>query len=130
MARKTSTKDLRDFGLLVGIVFPLLIGWIIPSLLGHSFRSWTLFIGIPMLILGINYPIGLKKVYKLWMLIGNSLGWVNSKLILGLIFILVVQPMSLIMKLFGYNPLTKKNADLSTYRELKSNQQIDLTRIF
>ena len=130
MIKVPPKKLLREFGFLTGIGIPLIIGWIIPSFLGHAFRVWTLWVGVPALILGITYPKSLKRPYQFWMLLGHILGWVNSRIILGLIFIFVVQPMALLMKLFGYNPLPKKNPNLSTYRQLRSNQKIDLTRIF
>ena len=52
-----SKKQLRDFGLLIGLGIPLLIGWLFPFLMGHGFREWTLFIGLPTLIIGLiaNY---------------------------------------------------------------------------
>ena len=46
-------KQLREFGLVIGFGFPIIIGWIIPFLSGHSFRAWSLYLGLPLLILGI-----------------------------------------------------------------------------
>ena len=125
-----SKKQLRGFGLLIGLGFPILIGWIIPGISGHSFRSWTLWIGVPSLILAIIKPLLLFYPYKIWMAIGNSLGWVNSRMILGLVFILVLQPIALIMRVFGYDPLRGKKINQISYRELKENHKNDLTRIF
>ncbi len=42
------------------------------------------------------------------MKIGHVLGWVNSRLVLGLVFLIVLIPISFFMKLFGYDPLRKK----------------------
>ena len=100
-----TNKKLREFGILVGFVFPFLIGWIMPVLGGHNFRIWTLYVSLPALILGILKPTALKLPYKIWMKIGNILGWINSRLILGLVFIFILQPIALIMKLTGYDPL-------------------------
>ena len=87
MTNKPSKKDLREFGLLLGIGFPLLIGWIIPLFLGHEFRAWTLWLSLPSLTLGITYPKALKFPYRLWMLLGHGLGLINSRIILGLILL-------------------------------------------
>ena len=126
-----SEKQLREFGFLMGIVFPLLIGWLIPSIWGHMFKVWTLWIGIPSIILGNIRPRLLLYPYKLWMLIGHILGWVNSRLILGLVFILVLQPIALIMKIFGYDPLRiRKEINKISYREDRKQIHIDITRIF
>ena len=64
------------------------------------------------------------------MALGNVLGWVNSKIILGLVFIVVLQPIAFFMRLTGYDPLRKKRTGEKTYREKKQHRQIDLTRIF
>ena len=68
--------------------------------------------------------------YQLWMRIGYALGWFNSRLILGIIFILVLIPISIVMKFFQYDPLKKKKQDTISYKENKKNTAIDLTRIF
>ncbi len=125
-----SKKQLREFGLLIGIVFPILIGLILPLLSGHSIRLWTLWIAIPSLTLGLFYPKGLQIPYKLWMSLGHYLGWVNSHLILGLVFLLILQPIAIIMKIFKYDPLRKKWSKTTTYREGKSSNKTDLRRIF
>ena len=130
MNKSVSKKILREFGILVGIGVPILVGWILPTILGHSFRSWTMFISLPFLISAILKPIFLYWPYQVWMKLGESLGWINSKLILGLIFILVVQPIALIMKIFNYDPLKLKKRNVNTYREGKTTEKIDLKRIF
>ncbi|CAE19709.1 conserved hypothetical protein [Prochlorococcus marinus subsp. pastoris str. CCMP1986] len=130
MSEKITKKKLREFGILIGIGFPFLIGWIMPSFAGHGFREWTLLIGIPGLIIGLIAPRILLYPYKGWMLLGHKLGWVNSHLVLGLVFILVLLPIALIMRISGYDPLRKKRKDKKTYRENKQNHQTDITRIF
>ena len=125
-----SKKQLREFGLLIGFGFPVLIGWLLPLLSGYDFRAWTLFVGIPGLILGLTAPHLLQYPYRAWMALGHALGWVNSHAILGLIFILVLQPIAYIMRLNGYDPLRKKRKCCTTYRENKKNHYVDLTRIF
>ena len=126
----TSKKQLREFGFLIGITFPLFIGWLIPFLYGHGFRSWTLWISIPFLILGLVSPYKLNVFYTFWMQLGHLLGWVNSRIILGLVFLLVLQPIAFVMRVFGYDPLRKKKVKLHSYREEKKSLKVDLTRIF
>jgi len=125
-----SQKKLREFGFLIGIGFPVFIGWIIPSISGHVFRFWTLWIGAPLIFLGIVRPRILFYPYKVWMKIGLALGWINSRLILGLVFLLVLLPISLIMKIFGYDPLKKKKNNVLSFREIKENYKVEFTRIF
>ena len=123
-------KKLREFGLLIGFGFPILIGWLLPFIFGHGLRVWTLWIGFPGLILGILAPRLLKYPYKGWMKLGQGLGWFNSHVILGLVFLIVLQPIALIMRIIGYDPLRKRKQSKATYRETRENHKIDLTRIF
>lgn len=130
MKETTSKQQLREFGLLIGFGFPILIGWLLPSLFGHEFREWTLWIGIPGLIIGVVSPRLLYYPYKGWMVLGHLLGWVNSHIILGLVFFVVLQPIALIMRLTGYDPLRRTRKDTMSYREIRQDYKIDLTRIF
>lgn len=124
-------KRLKEFGFIFGFGIPLLVGFIIPKLNGHDFKTWTLFIGLPSIILAIINPQLLKIPYILWIKLGNILGWINSKLILGLVFIIVLMPISIFMKLFKYDPLRKKILKKNrSYRELIKNDKTDLTKIF
>tara|TARA_B100000965_G_scaffold291334_1_gene249123 strand:+ start:3421 stop:3813 length:393 start_codon:yes stop_codon:yes gene_type:complete len=130
MRKDISKKQLREFGILIGLVFPTFIGWLLPAVLGHAFRFWTLWIGVPSLILGILKPRILFYPYKGWMLLGRSLGWVNSRIILGLVFLLVLQPIAMIMRIFSYDPLRKIKSNDKSYRENKKGYKVDLKRIF
>ena len=123
-------KQLREFGLLIGFGFPILIGWLIPVLVGHTFRIWTLWIATPALTIGLLKPVLLFYPYKAWMALGLALGWVNSRIILGFVFFLVLQPIALIMKFIGYDPLKTKKRNQMSYRENKSNYRVNLTKPF
>ena len=130
MKQTISKKQLREFGLLIGFLFPLLIGFLLPKLSGHVFRSWTLWIGIPGFIIGLTAPRLLYYPYKSWMALGGALGWVNSHFILGLVFFFVLQPIAYIMRFTGYDPLRKRIKDVGTYKEYRKEHHTDLTRIF
>ena len=124
------TKKLREFGFLIGFFFPIFLGWIIPFIQGHDFKFWTLYISIPFLIFGLIAPNALLYPYKIWMNLGKCLGWINSRLILGLVFIFVVIPIAFFMKVFGYDPLQQKKSNKVSYRELRKYSNVDLRKIF
>ena len=130
MKNYTPPKTLREFGFLIGFLFPLLIGWILPLIGGHSFRTWTLFISIPSIILAFTKPILLLYPYKAWMKLGHILGWVNSRIILGLVFLIVLQPIALIMQILGHDPLRTKKFAQESYREIKTNHKVNFKKIF
>ena len=130
MRETISKKQLCEFGIFIGFGFPIIVGWLIPLLFGHEFKVWTLWIGVPGLILGVISPRMLHYPYKIWMALGHALGWVNSHIILGLVFIFLVQPIAYIMRLTGYDPLRKLQKGKKSYREVRKDDHIDLTRIF
>ncbi len=55
-----------------------------------------------------NYHIILPLLKKYWLKFGSILGYINTRIILSLIFILIIIPISLIMKIFGKQFLEKK----------------------
>ena len=126
----TQKKQLREFGFLISFTFPIVIGWIIPLIGGKPFQIWTLWRGIFALIFSIIKPILLFYPFKVWMFLGYILSRINSTLILGLIFFIVLLPIAMIMKIFGHDPLNEKKTLQKSYRELKNSYKIDLDKIF
>ena len=129
-ASPVSKKQLREFGILLGIVFPVIFGWFIPALKGHQAPIWPFVIGIPSLMLGLIAPRSLLLPYQGWMNLGHILGWINGHLILGAVFLFVLQPIAYVMRLTGYDPLKRKRTGLESYREPSKHKTVDLTRIF
>ena len=130
MINKISKKILREFGFLISFAFPFLIGWFLPLIGGHSFKVWTLWVSFPTLILAISKPNLLVYPYFAWMKFGDILGWLNSRIILGLVFLIVLLPIAFIMKIFGYDPLKLRKQDSNSYREIKINKKVNLIKIF
>ena len=130
MKNNIPKKTLRQFGFLIFFTFPFLIGWFLPLLGGQPFRLWTLFISMPAGILGILRPGLLLYPYRAWMKLGHILGWVNSRIILGLVFLIVLQPIALIMQILGHDPLRTKKFAQKSYREIKTNHKVNLKKIF
>ena len=125
-----SKKQLKEFGIFMGFGLPVFFGFIIPLLWGHELRFWTIWVGLVFLLAAFFRPNNLFVIYRLWMRIGEFLGWINSRIILGLIFILVLQPIALVMRILGYDPLDIRKNKVSTYKKAILNKKIDLKRIF
>lgn len=128
--KNTETKKLREFGYIFGIFIPIIFGVILPLIYGHSLRSLPLFFGLPFIFLGLFFPKKLNLIYIFWMKIGFILSWINSRLILFLIFIFVLLPISLIAKLFRYDPLKLRMNYLTSFREIRKESKLDFFRTF
>ena len=106
MDNKNESKELRTFGLMVGGVFLILGVW--PALWrGEEPRLWALIPGIVLVVLGLSLPRSLKRAHKVWMVVGHVLGWINTRIILGIVFYGLITPMGLVMRLFGWDSMRR-----------------------
>jgi hypothetical protein len=115
---KITRKELRDFGILTGAIFAILFGLILPWLKGHAIPAWPWIVAAILWFLALLTPVTLKPVYQGWMRIGEVLGWINTRIILGIVFYLMVTPMGMLMHLFTKkDPMERKvNPNQITYR--------------
>mgnify|MGYP001239687986 CR=1 FL=1 len=130
MRETIEKRKLREFGLLLGILFPFFIGFVIPYLHSSDFKIWTFYVTGLLFFIAIFNPEKLFILYKSWIKIGHILGFLNSKIILGIIFLFILQPIAFIMRIFGYDPLKLKRQKVISFRELRNNDNIDLSKIF
>ncbi|MEM9541949.1 MAG: SxtJ family membrane protein [Cyanobacteria bacterium P01_E01_bin.42] len=116
-------KQLRQFGMLLGTFIPLLFGLIVPWVWGHGFPRLPWILGGISWVLAIAFPLSLQPIYRVWMKIAEILAWVNSRIILGLIFFAIVTPMAFIMRLLQRDPMARQcDRQAQTYR-LSSQQR-------
>ena len=132
MNNKINRNILRQFGILFGFLFPFLIGWLVPYIYGHNFKIWTFYFGLAFILIGLINSKLLYYPYRIWIKIGDVLGYINSHVILGSVFFVVLLPISIIMKFFGYDPLNIKNksSKFNTYRINNSDHKINFKNIF
>jgi len=124
-----SKKELRDFGLIFGAIFVSLFGFLFPWLFSKPLPIWPWYVLAVTGGLAIIFPLGLKPFYKLWMKFGLVMAWINTRIILGIVFYLVFMPFGLVMKLFGKDLLSRKlDSKIASYRviakdDYKSNME-------
>ena len=120
---RTDNKAIRDFGILIGLILLIIAG----ILFYKERESYELIIllGIAFIGLGLGMPIILKPFYLVWMNFAVVLGWLMTRLILGLLFYVIVSPIGLISRLFGKEFLELKNSSLnSSYWNYKNSRRI------
>lgn len=116
-------KGLRSFGLTTGAIAAVLFGLLLPWIIGHGFPLWPWIVGGTLAVWALLAPATLHPVYRAWMAVGHVLGWVNTRIILGLVFYFVVLPMGGIMRVFGKDPMARRfEAQTPTYRVLSTDQ--------
>jgi hypothetical protein len=120
-------KEVRKFGITFSI---LAIGLAAFSLYKGN-ALWMVLLGgsLFFFLTGIwAYPL-LKPIYVGWMTFAFALGWVNTRLILGIVFYLIFTPAGLVMRLLGKDPLgLRLERQTSTYWIKRKPQTPDKKR--
>lgn len=115
-------KTLRDFGLLIAgaaLVYALW-PWVFR---GEPIRLWAVGIGGVFGLLGAVAPTILTLPYKGWMFLGGILGWINTRIILGVLYYGLVVPMGLVMKMMGRDPMRRVLVpSAETYRVVRQRR--------
>ena len=124
----TADKDIRKFAAVVGGVFLALgalawfrdVGW-------YPIPLW---IGGPLLVVGLAIPILVKPLYYIWMSLALVMGFVMTRVILTIFFFLVLTPAGLIFRILGKDPLNRRlDRNATTYWIEKKYLIDDPTRL-
>jgi len=119
MQHEVTPKQLRSFGLLVGGIFALIGLW--PLIWrGEGLRLWAMIATAVLVLPAVVYPMSLKLIYRGWMAVGEALGWINTRIILSIIFYGVFTPVALVMRMRGKDPMRRGwDPNLESYREVR-----------
>lgn len=112
---KITNKELKAFGLLMTWAFPLFIGIIAPWLLGKGLQWWSLWVSLFFISFAFLAPKVIYIPYKVWMFIGGIMGFINTRIILGLTFYLLIFPIGLTLRFLNKLQFKKQNNGCSNY---------------
>lgn len=101
-------KELRKFGITTGIIIALLFGLLLPWIFSRPIPRWPWGVSSVLIIWALIAPGTLKIVYSIWMCISHVLGYINTKIVLAIVFYLVFTPMGVLMKIFRKDPMRRK----------------------
>ena len=99
-----SRATLHRFGLL----FAGIAAAAAAALLWKAAPSWPapLVAAVIFLSLAFAVPEALRPLYVVWMTLGALLAWVNTRIILGVLFFVVMTPLGWILRLVGKDLLS------------------------
>jgi hypothetical protein len=124
MKKKTFRTE-REFGLIVGGIFVLLSSWWIYRGKFPGVRQVTLPLGALLVVLGILIPRALVYPNKAWMALAEALSFVSTRIILAVVYFLVLTPIGVIKRLFGWDPLHRREPARESYWRPYSERQRD-----
>lgn len=121
MNKKIEKKDLRQFGIILGIIL-LAIGSL-HYFKGHfNVYPYLLGFGGMFLVAGLICPAILKPFYIVFAKVAHAIGWFNTRVILILVYYLILTPIGLVMRILRHDPLKKKQEKgLETYWVKREN---------
>lgn len=92
-------KGLRKFGLTTGAIVVVLFGFALPWLRDRPIPGWPWAIAAVLGVWALLVPGSLTVVYRPWMKAGLLLGWLNTRIILGLVFWIIFVPLGMVLRL-------------------------------
>ncbi|KAA3612236.1 MAG: hypothetical protein DWQ05_19760 [Calditrichaeota bacterium] len=119
-------KQVRQFGLSVGgvlVVVAAILFW-------YANTNWIYLAGAGMFLIvaGLLFPVVLKPLQILWMTFAVIMGWLMTRIILGVLFYLILTTIGWIAKLTGKQFLELKwDRTQHTYWNYRENRDFDKT---
>jgi len=110
---KIKISSNKNFGIVFFVVF--LIIALYPLLENESVRVWSIILSVIFLILGLLNSTILSPLNKVWFKFGIALGNFVSPIVMGLVFFIVVTPISIIMRILKKDLLNLKKSNKKTY---------------
>ena len=95
-------------------------------------QEWLLYLAGGVGVLSLMIPAAGKGIVWLWFKIALVLGWINSRILLSIVFYVFLFPIALLFKLSSKNPLQlKKDAETSLWHERRHTYEAkDLDNIW
>jgi len=105
----------RAFGFTVGGV--LAVGAALTGWRGHAIRAEVLgAMAAALVVAALVRPAALRGLAAVWSRIGHALGWVNSRILLTGMFVIILWPIGMVGRLCGSDPLDARRRGGSFWR--------------
>lgn len=109
----------RSFGLTVGGV--LVAAALLSLWRGHLRQAEVAgAAGAILIAAALSRPAVLQPLAAAWGKIGHALGWVNSRILLTVLFVVIIWPVGILSRLFGSDPLARRRRADSFWTEYRA----------
>ena len=129
---QVTSREARKTSLIVAAVLAVVsaILWYRGNMKGHFI---TACIAVILVLIGFFVPPAAKLFHRVWFTIAFALGWVNSRILLTIIYFLVFVPYGLISRIVGRDPLQLRQPKGESYwhkREKTRQAKEQFERLF
>ena len=128
MEKEIKVSSNKSFGIVFSIFFLLISVYLLLN--NDPIYYWSLFVSFIFLVLGLMNSKILSPLNLLWFKFGILLGKIVSPVVMGIIFFLVVTPISIILKIFGKDVLNLKFNNNKTYWIVKDGPKSNMKKQF
>lgn len=101
MADKSDTQALRQFARGFSVVFVVVFMGLLPYITGGKIPWWPLYVAGALLLVERCFPSWLYPVYWAWMMFASALNWVNTRLLLAVVFFVLILPIGYYLRWRG-----------------------------
>jgi len=87
-------------------------------------KVWMAYTAFGIGILSLLSPLITHWILKIWFGIAKILGYINSRILLSIIYFLVLFPLALINKLLGNQSITLKKGAVKSYFTIRNHKYV------
>ena len=97
----------RSFGISVGLVCGLISVYSLWR--GRLIWAWLFGAGaLGLIVPALARPSLLRIPHALWARLAHALGWLNTRVLLSAIFLVMITPIGVLLRLWGWDPLRRR----------------------
>ncbi len=112
--KQRTTEQARKSALIVAGALLVFAAWNVYR--GRPAFYFTLGgISVTLALVGLLWPAGARMFDRAWMTIAGVLGYINSRILLSIMFYVVMAPYGMLMRLLGRNTLNRRGPNSETY---------------
>jgi hypothetical protein len=83
-------------------------------------RWWAVVAAALLVFPALVFPRSLFWIHKGWMAVGAVLSWINTRIILGIVFYIIVTPIGIVRRWLGKDPMGQElRPELGSYRVIR-----------
>ena len=126
-------KDLKQFALMMMWAIPLLFTVIFPWIFNSAVVWWSFSATALFGLLYLFLPKAIYPFFRIWMVFATVIGWINTRVILFIVFYGLIFPIGILLRIFGklhYRAKPAKNQNSFWIDSNYASNENDLERPF
>lgn len=130
--KQVTSGEARKTALIVAGVLAVIAVFLLYR--GRATNAWIVGgLALALVLVGLFVPPLAKLFHRIWMWIAVKLGWINSRILLTLVYFLMFVPYKLVSRLVGRDPLFLRQPAGESYwhkREKTHQEPEQFERLF